>query len=402
MTANRLLQNNLIRIKKTDYKKKEKIFNSILKKNLQNINNENNIFHILSKNFKLNFNLKDLKKFKKFQSIVIIGMGGSILGAEAIYEFLKHKVKKKIYFLDDLSEEKIIQIKRNLKIKKTLFLIISKSGNTVETSANLFLFNILKKNAKNIILISEKKNNFLNFLSKKFNLFFIEHKDYIGGRYSVLSEVGAVPTLLMGLSFKKLRSNILKYIRGENLNYLKKSTIQLSYLLKQNKSNNLIFLNYSPKLEKFLFWLQQLIGESLGKKGLGFLPVVSNVPKDHHSLLQLYLDGPKNKVFYIFSLDIKESKKIKTKKIFKDMNFLNYKRLQQIKTAQKKALIQCFKKNKIIFKEISIDKINEKTLGELFSYFIIETIFLGEISRINPFDQPAVEQVKVFTKKSLS
>ena len=81
MTANRLLQNNLIRIKKTDYKKKEKIFNSILKKNLQNINNENNIFHILSKNFKLNFNLKDLKKFKKFQSIVIIGMGGSILGA---------------------------------------------------------------------------------------------------------------------------------------------------------------------------------------------------------------------------------------------------------------------------------------------------------------------------------
>ena len=217
MTANRLLQNNLIRIKKTDYKKKEKIFNSILKKNLQNINNENNIFHILSKNFKLNFNLKDLKKFKKFQSIVIIGMGGSILGAEAIYEFLKHKVKKKIYFLDDLSEEKIIQIKRNLKIKKTLFLIISKSGNTVETSANLFLFNILKKNAKNIILISEKKNNFLNFLSKKFNLFFIEHKDYIGGRYSVLSEVGAVPTLLMGLNFKKLRSNILKCTRGENL-----------------------------------------------------------------------------------------------------------------------------------------------------------------------------------------
>ena len=148
-------------------------------------------------------------------------------------------------------------------------------------------------------------------------MFFIEHKDYIGGRYSVLSEVGAVPTLLMGLNFKKLRSNILKCTRGENLTYLKKSTIQLSYLLKQNKSNNLIFLNYSPKLEKFLFWLQQLIGESLGKKGLGFLPVVSNVPKDHHSLLQLYLDGPKNKVFYIFSLDIKESKKLRQKKSLK-------------------------------------------------------------------------------------
>ena len=67
--------------------------------------------------------------------------------------------------------------------------------------------------------------------------------------------------------------------------------------------NNLIFLNYSPKLEKFLFWCQQLIAESLGKKGYGFLPTISNAPKDHHSLLQLYLDGPNDKIFYIFSLD---------------------------------------------------------------------------------------------------
>ena len=85
----------------------------------------------------------------------------------------------------------------------------------------------------------------------------------------------------------------------------------------EEKMNNLIFLNYSPELEKFLFWCQQLIAESLGKKGLGFLPIISNVPKDHHSLLQLYLDGPKDKLFYIFSSDNKSKIKINTAKMTK-------------------------------------------------------------------------------------
>ena len=166
--------------------------------------------------------------------------------------------------------------------------------------------------------------------------------------------------------------------------------------------NNLIFLNYSPKTEKFLFWCQQLIAESLGKKGKGFLPIISNVPKDHHSLLQLYLDGPKDKLFQIFSVEDKKKNIIKLKGIFKKNNFLNNQSLKKIKNAQKNALIKAFKKNKIPFREFKIKKINEETLGLLFSYFILETVLIGKLVNINPYNQPAVEQVKRFTKEYLN
>ena len=165
----------------------------------------------------------------------------------------------------------------------------------------MFSLNIIKKNKKNIIIISEKKDNFLFLVARKFNLFFVEHKNYIGGRYSVLSEVGLLPAYIMGLNIYKFRTQILECLKEKNKSFLKESTIKLASLINSKKFNNLIFLNYSPELEKFLFWSQQLIAESLGKKNKGFLPVISNAPKDHHSLLQLYLDGPKDKLFNIFS-----------------------------------------------------------------------------------------------------
>ena len=145
-----------------------------------------------------------------------------------------------------------------------------------------------------------------------------------------------------------------------------------------------------------------MVAESLGKKGKGFLPVVSNCPKDHHSLLQLYLDGPKNNFFNIFSLHSKSSKKLKTKTFSKKIYFLNNKNLDNLKIAQKNALINVLKKKGIPYREFSLKTINEKTIGELFSYFILETIIIGKLIKVNPYDQPAVEEVKLVTKKLLS
>ena len=128
------------------------------------------------------------------------------------------------------------------------------------------------------------------------------------------------------------------------------------------------------------------------------MPVISPVPKDHHSVLQLYLDGPKDKLFYIFSIIENTKKKIKVQKISKHINYLYNKDLFKIKDAQKEALIKTLKKNKIPFRELKIKKCDEETLGQLFAYFILETSIVGKILDINPFDQPAVEQVKKFTK----
>ncbi len=401
MIKSKILIKNSIQKKYLDknyIKKLSKDFQQIIDEVINDTDKSNKTLNVLNNKFKFNFTQKDLKKFRKFKTIVLIGMGGSILGAEAINNFLKKKIKKKIYFFDNLDPKKIANFKKEKNLKKILFLIISKSGNTIETLSNFLSLNIIKKNSKNIILISEKKNNFLFSLSKRFNLFFIEHNNYVGGRYSVLSEVGIIPAYLMDLDILKLRSCTLKFLKNKKKLFLKESSIKLASLLNSKKINNLIFLNYSPELEKFLFWCQQLIAESLGKKGRGFLPMISNVPKDHHSLLQLYLDGPKDKLFYIFSLE----EKINIQKIKNKNTFLNKKNLNTIKDAQKKSLIKTFNKKKIPFREFKISKINEETLGELFSYFILETVITGKLIKINPYDQPGVEQVKIYTKNLLS
>ena len=262
--------------------------------------------------------------------------------------------------------------------------------------------NIIKKESKNIIIISEKKNNNLFSISKKFNLFYIEHKNFIGGRYSVLSEVGLIPAYFMGININKIRGKILDYLQTRNKTFLKMSTIKIASLISSKKTNSLIFLNYYPELEKFLFWCQQLIAESLGKNNKGLLPVISNAPKDHHSLLQLYLDGPKDKLFYVFNYEKKLKKKIKFKnKIF--FKYLGSKiNLSQIKIAQRQALLKSLKIKNIPYREFRIKSNNEEFLGELFSFFILETVIIGKLLKIDPYDQPAVEQVKIFTKRLLS
>ena len=365
-------------------KRIDRNFNKIFKNLIDNLDSTKNTYHSLSRKFEFNFKFKDLKKFQKFKTVVIIGMGGSILGAEAIYSFLKKKIKKNFIFINNIDENKLIKIKKN-NFYNTLFIIISKSGKTLETLSNFETLKIIKKKAKNIIIISEKSNNPLYLISKKFQLHHIVHKNYIGGRYSVLSEVGLLPAHLMGVNIFKIRKNIMSHLNSKNKEFLKESVKKLANLLNNNKFKNLIFFNYAPQLNEFLYWCQQLIAESLCKKGKGFLPVISPAPKDHHSLLQLYLDGPRDKIFYIFSLDSK----------YNDS-------LSKIKLAQKNAFLSILKKNKIPYREFNIRNSSEEVIGELFAYFMLETSIVGKTININPFNQPAVEQVKNNTKKILA
>ena len=381
--------------------KLNKKYSDVLKNIITNLDTNKDAFHSLSNEFKFNFKKKDLHKFKKFQTVVVIGMGGSILGSEALYFFLKDKIKKKFLFFDDIHEDKLKEFKTTHDLKKVLFIAISKSGSTIETLSNLLSLKIIKKNSKNIILISEKFNNPLYLLSQKLKLHHIEHKNYIGGRYSVLSEVGMFPAYLMGSNIKRIRQNLLNHFKTKNKKFLKESSITLTNLLQNNKFKDLILFNYAPKLDKFLYWYQQLIAESLGKKGKGFLPLISTAPKDHHSLLQLYLDGPRDKIFYIFSEERPNSKKIKIKRLDKRIDFLQNKSLQQVKNAQKNAFIQALKKNSIPFREFKIKNFSENTLGEFFSYFMLETAIIGKLANIDPFNQPAVQKVKIDTKKLL-
>jgi glucose-6-phosphate isomerase len=399
---NFLLENNIHKdyFNNSSYLKDKIRLTKTIKNIYINLDKKKDTFHVLSKNFIFDFDKTILKKFIKYKTVIVIGIGGSALGVRSIYSFLKHKIRKNFIFLDNLDESKIEIIIKKKKLKNNLFIIISKSGNTLETLINSSMLKD-KISPKNTIVITEEKNNLLNNFAKRKKITHITHKNYIGGRYAVLSEVGMIPAYFMDLKIKNFRKDLLSFFKSKQNLILVESIVKLAHIHNSKKIKSIIFLNYVPQLNEFLHWCQQLMAESLGKKGKGILPMVSSAPRDHHSLLQLYLDGPKDKLFYIFSSSLKKKIKINNNIFGKSFNFIKNKELSKVILSQKNSVTKILKRKKIPFREFKINKINEEILGELFSYFILETALVGKSIGINPFDQPAVEEVKFLTKQYL-
>ena len=363
------------------------------KKNLNLILNEKNqLIRSLSKSYKDSFSKKNTKHFNKKFDYRIIGMGGSTLGAQAIYDFLKKKIKKKFTFVDNLNAFKNNKAKKNINN-----LIISKSGNTTETIVNANI--LIKKKDKNLF-ITEKKKSYLSLLAQKLKAEVVDHNNYIGGRYSVLSEVGMLPAELMGLNYKDFRqlNDLVK-----NKIFMKQliSNVDATIFFLKSKKFNSIVINYDEQSTNLFNWYQQLVAESLGKDKKGILPVISVMPKDNHSVMQLYLDGFKNNFFTFFYSHENNSPTINNETILLEQKYLKNKDINQIMYAQKKATETVFKNKNIPFRSFEVRKRDEKTLGELFCFFILETILIGKALKINPFDQPAVELIKKETKKIL-
>ena len=381
---------NGIYFKNFKYKKNAYKIVSILKEILKK---KDSTLQSLSKNFKESYNKKILRKFSTSKNFRIIGMGGSILGAEAIYSFLKDKIKKNFVFINDLDES--IKSKKNQKYSN---LVVSKSGETIETIVN---FNLLSKKTDKNLFITENRKSYLYEIAEKLKAEIVHHHNFIGGRYSVLSETGMLPAELMGLNSKKFRQlntliNNKKYMKS-----LVANVESILFFINKKKYNSII-LNYDKKSEGLFYWYQQLVAESLGKNRKGLFPIVSNMPKDNHSLMQLYLEGFNNNFFTFFYVNEKSSSKIINNKILSKRKYLKNKKLTDIIFAQKKATENIFNNRNIPFRSFEIKKRNEKTLGELFCFFILETILLGKAMKINPYNQPAVELIKDETKKILS
>ncbi len=289
-----------------------------------------------TESYKYSFNIKKFKKYKKYKNFTLIGMGGSILGAEAIYDFLNFKINKKFTFINNLNSSVQKSKKNNLNI------IVSKSGNTLETISNSNI--ILEKNSKNLF-ITENSQNYLTKLAYKLKSEIIEHRNYIGGRYSVLSEVGMVPAELMGLNIKKFKKlnhliNNKKFMQNIIQN------VSAILLFTKRKKNLSVILNYDESSNKLFEWYQQLVSESLGKKSKGIIPLVSTMPKDNHSLMQYFLEGPKNNFYTFFSVKNKKSQNIKTNILLDSFSFIKNKNLSQIKEAQRIATENIFSKKK--------------------------------------------------------
>ena len=384
MLTKNILLKSFLRIKAEN--KLEKKLKSILQKKSQLLNS-------LSKNYVDSYNFKKIRNISNKTSIRLIGMGGSILGSQAIFNFLKNKIKKKFYFINNLESSKSDSNKESFTN-----LIISKSGNTLETISNANIY--IKKKDKNIF-ITENKISYLFNLANQLKAEIVHHNNFIGGRYSVLSEVGMLPAELMGLNPNKFRQfdNLIK--NKKFLSALVQNTNSILYFSKKKKFNSII-LNYDSKSHYLFNWYQQLVAESLGKKGKGILPIISTMPKDNHSVMQLYIDGFKNNFFTFFYCKEKSLIKLNKKKLLANHKYLGSSNVNEIIFKQKIATENVFKSKKIPFRSFEIKKRNEQTLGELFCYFILETILLGRALNVNPFDQPSVELIKKETKRLFS
>ena len=365
----------------------------LLKKKLNSIlSKKNHVIESFSRAYKNDYDKKFINKYKKFSNFKLIGMGGSILGAQAIYDFLNYKIKKKFIFINNLDSS----IKKKFK-NSHVNLVVSKSGNTLETIANVNFF--VKKKEHNIF-ITENKKSYLFLLAEKLKSEIIHHNNFIGGRYSVLSEVGMLPAELMGLKSDNFKQYDYLIKNKHFLNKLISNVGSTLYLVKKKKFNSII-INYDEKSNNLFNWYQQLIAESLGKKSKGILPIVSSMPKDNHSVMQLFLDGFKNNFFTFFYVKENKSLKINNQKILPSYTFIKNKNLDKIIHSQKKATEKVFNNQKIPFRSFEIENRDEKTLGTLFTFFMLETILLAKALNLNPYDQPAVELIKKETRKFL-
>jgi glucose-6-phosphate isomerase len=386
------LKNNS-KIYKNNLRKCSEIF-----KNLFNVK-ENFFFNTLSEQYQKNLFLKKIILKKKLhKNILIVGMGGSVLGTKMLSSFFG--LDKNYYFLDSLNNSAVNDLIRKDLSKFSIF-IISKSGQTLETltNCNIILNNFNKRKkeiSKNFIIISERNSILFNF-AKKNNILFFEHNINLSGRYSVLSEAGL---LMFNLDYKKIMQGINSVLKKDLKKNLINNAATLLTLITKSKIDTHVSLIYTHNLLNYGYWHQQLLAESIGKNGKDFTPIISECPKDHHSIMQLYLDGKRNKFFTFFkTINNKIDQPIKD---YFDQK-LKKNSLNNIVDAQFNATIKVFKKNLIPFRVILIDQKKPiQSFISLLVYSMLETAILCKALDLNPFNQPAVEAIKKETYSLLS
>ena len=388
------------------------------KKNLKEINNI--ILNLKSLN--ITKDKSDLKKIKKIankfiknkNTILFFGTGGSNLGGKALTNLLLGKNKINLIFYDNIDPIHFNNIISEINIKKTGFIIISKSGTTPETlSQFISIIEIYKINkdldkfSKNCLVITENNDNPLRKIATKYKCVILDHEKDIGGRFSVFSNVGLLPAYIAGLNIEKIREGANYILSQTQKNLINDHFIGANIITFLNSKKNInlnILMTYSDSLFFFGKWYLQLWSESIGKKNKGITPLHSVGTTDQHSQLQLYLDGPKDKFFSLLTTDYR-NKGIKMKENLlkeKNIKYLSKKTMGDLMYAEQQATLSSLIKRKLPVREIFCKQFDEYTIGQLMSFFMIETIASCLLIDVDPFNQPAVEYGKQLTKDFLS
>jgi glucose-6-phosphate isomerase len=350
------------------------------------------------------------------ESIAVIGIGGSSLGAKAVYEFLKpvHTLTRKLYFFESTDPINITDLLSKIDLRKTHFLVISKSGSTVETFSIYKYIYSLQNDPKAYTFITDPGSPLENY-ANEINATILHLPENVGGRFSVLSTVGLVPLALSGVDIQALLNGAQRVKESFfNDGYLKDTLLKKAVYYAKNHTRfniNCIFA-YSETLKYFCEWYVQLWGESLGKHQrnsafhVGLTPIGLIGPKDQHSFLQLIMEGTRDKsVTFIKIEDFNDDITIPdiTLPHLENLDLLNGLSFSKLINMQCDSIIESLEEQKDIpLDSITILEVDEKSIGSLIYYYELLTSLMGTLIDVNTYDQPGVEVGKIILKKKLN
>jgi glucose-6-phosphate isomerase len=348
-------------------------------------------------------------------TVAVLGIGGSSLGGQALTA-LRKVTKPYVEFHDNPDPFSWAKALKRFDLKKTHFVAISKSGGTAETlmqvlTATEALEKLGVKNLKkHFTIITEPHQSALADFADSIGAAKLDHPLGVGGRYSVLTMVGLLPAILMGLNVKQLRAGA-QVALDQVLNAKTPGDAPAAVgaalhkaLADESKLATTILWPYADDLAVFGGWWRQLWAESLGKNGKGSTPVSVLGPVDQHSQLQLFRDGPGNALFTLMTVDTKgkgpAAPRARAKAL--KLDYLAGKKLGDLVDAEARATAQTLFKNGRPVRQIHLAKVDEFHMGALMMHFMLETIIMGKLMGVDPFDQPGVEEGKILARQYLA
>jgi len=358
---------------------------------------------------------KQAAALKGFATVAVLGIGGSSLGGQALTA-LRKVAKPFVEFHDNPDPFAWTKALKRFDLKKTHFIAISKSGGTAETlmqvltAADALEKLGVKSLKKHFTIVTEPHQSALADFADSIGAVKLDHPTGVGGRYSVLTMVGALPGLAMGLNFKQLRAGAeaaLQQVLNAKTPADAPAAVGTALhfaLSQQNRLATTILWPYTDDLAVFGGWWRQLWAESLGKDGQGSTPVSVLGPVDQHSQLQLFRDGPGNALFTLMTVDTRgkgpAAPRARANKL--GLKYLAGKKLGDLVDAEARATAQTLFKNGRPVRQIHLAKVDEFHMGALMMHFMLETIVMGKLMGVDPFDQPGVEEGKILARQYLA
>lgn len=354
---------------------------------------------------------------KRFNHVLVIGSGGSTLSGAAILAFAPCAAPT-FDFLDNIDPDMLDDICNRIQIENTCFIIISKSGTTLETLAQTYaVIGRIKKTIgrtalpAQMIIITEPEahegQNPLRQLAREYDVRVLDHETNIGGRFAIFTNVGLLPAAIAGIDIRALRRGAHSVLAGLHEaagpeEFMPAIGAAIQYGFYQRSRGLSVMLPYSQRLSGFSAWYRQCWAESLGKDGKGTTPICAMGSTDQHSQLQLYLSGPKDKLFHMITLKREGTgDEIEVPKNRPELDYLNGKTLGDVMAAQQRATFETLSDNRCPVRLIEMDKLDPEHFGALIMHFTLEIMFMSFLFEIDPFDQPAVEESKKLTRQYL-